>query len=97
MRAHEWLPPALTTDADEAGEDPLGPDTDTGTELSTKELSPRAPLMFQPQQAAVPSTITAHVWKVPALTLTAVIELFSPSIPVTSTGIRLSVVDPSPN
>jgi hypothetical protein len=54
-------------------------------------------MLFEPQHFADPSAMTAHVKVKPALTLTAVVDAVSPSIPETYTKFELLVVVPLPN
>ena len=70
---------------------PVIPETRTGTLLSSLVSSPSSPLLLLPQHFALPSTNSAHVCVVPALTFRAL------EMPETSIGALLAVDDASPN
>ena len=77
--------------------DPVMPDTNTGTALLVVELFPNWPMPLPPQHFTVASAISAHECLVPDVTLTADEPGESPLMPETDTGTGLLVVEPLPN
>jgi hypothetical protein len=74
------------------GVNPYGmPTTPTGTRLTSGEPSPSWPYPFKPQHSTVPSEISEQVWSGPALIWLASV------MPLTATGVELSVVVPLPS
>ncbi len=68
------------------------PTTFTGVGLLSVVPLPSWPALFQPQHRTAPVVVSAQVWKPPALIA------FTPWLrPITSTGVRRSVVVPSPS
>ncbi|MEI6723782.1 MAG: hypothetical protein WCO67_23725, partial [Betaproteobacteria bacterium] len=68
------------------------PFTEAGVAMTPPvEPTPIWPDWLLPQQYALPSAVTPHVWSVPA------VRLFQKIPPATCTGVVLSVVEPSPN
>ena len=63
----------------------------TGVDATFVVPLPNCPELFAPQHSTVPPTISAHVWALPAATVSA------PARPVTVTGSTEFVVVPFPN
>src|SRR6185369_10930724 len=93
--AHVWSAPTAISRAVTL---PAIPDTARGVLLSSVVPSPSWPKLLLPQQRAVPSARIAQVWSNPVRSLTVPVSIATAlSRPLTATGVRRSVVVPSPS